>query len=141
MENVVNAAPTNKLATDRSLIKTLLLSIITCGIYPLIVMSAISSEINVVASRYDGKKTMHYCLMTFIISPITCGIASFVWYHNLSERIGKELSRRGISYSFSATDFWLWNVLGSLIFVGPFIYMYKLLEAVNKMNAHYNQNG
>lgn len=141
MENTVNTAPVGQLKTNKGLLKTILLSIITFGIYPLVVMSAVSNDINIVASRYDGKKTMHYCLLAFIVAPITCGIASIVWSHKISNRIGNELRRRGIAYSFSAADFWLWNVLGSLIVVGPFVYMHKLFKSVNLMNGHYNVNG
>lgn len=141
MENTVNTTPVGQLKTNKGLLKTILLSMITFGIYPLVVMSAVSNDINIVASRYDGKKTMHYCLLFFLIAPITCGIGAIVWSHKISNRIGAELRRRGIAYSFSATDYWLWNVLGSLIIVGPFVYMHKLFKAVNLMNAHYNVNG
>lgn len=141
MENNVNYAPVGQLKTNKGLLKTILLSLITFGIYPLVVMSAVSNDINIVASRYDGKKTMHYCLLFFLVSPITCGIASIVWSHKISNRIGNELRRRGIAYSFSATDFWLWNVLGSFIVVGPFVYLHKMFKAVNLMNQHYNMNG
>lgn len=141
MENTVNTAPVGQLKTNKGLLKTILLSMITFGIYPLVVMSAVSNDINIVASRYDGKKTMHYCLLFFLIAPITCGIGAIVWSHKISNRIGAELRRRGIAYSFSATDYWLWNVLGSLIVVGPFVYMHKMFKAVNLMNAHYNVNG
>ncbi len=141
MENTVNTAPVGQLKTNKGLLKTILLSLITFGIYGLVVMSAISNDINIVASRYDGKKTMHYCLLFFIIGPITFGIGGIVWSHKISNRIGAELKRRGIAYDFSATDYWLWSVLGSLIYVGPFIYLYKMFKAVNKMNAHYNING
>ncbi len=141
MENTVNTAPAKKLKTNKGLLKAILLSIITFGIYPLVVMSSISSDINIVASRYDGKKTMHFCLLAFIIVPLTFGIAGIVWYHRISNRIGNELKRRGISYSFSAADFWLWNVIGSIIFIGPFVYLHKMFKAVNKMNADYNING
>ncbi len=134
-------APVGQISTTRGLLKYILLSIITCGIYSLVVMSSISSEINTIASRYDGKKTMHFCLLAFIIAPITCGIATFVWYHRISERIGNELRRRGIFYSFGASDYWLWSILGSLIFVGPFIYMHKLFKAMNLLAGHYNVNG
>ena len=140
MENTVNTAPAKKLKTNKGLLKTILLSIITFGIYPLVVMSAISSDINIVASRYDGKKTMHFCLLVFIIVPLTFGIAGIVWYHRISNRIGNELKRRGISYSFSAADFWLWSVVGSIIAIGPLVYLHKLFKAVNKMNEHYNIN-
>ena len=141
MENTVTTAPVGQLKTNKGLLKTILLSLITFGIYPLVVMSEVSNDITIVASRYAGNKTMHYCLLTFIVAPITLGIAGIVWSHRISNRIGAELNRRGIAYSFSATDFWLWNVLGSLIVVGPFIYLHKMFKAVNKMNAHYNVNG
>ena len=61
MENTVNVAPRRQLKTNKSLLKTILLSMITCGIYPLIVMSEVSTDINVVASAHDGKNTMHFC--------------------------------------------------------------------------------
>ena len=141
MESTVNTAPVAQLKTNKGLLKTILLSLITFGIYPLVVMSAVSSEINIVASRYDGKKTMHFCLLLFIVAPITLGIAGIVWYHRISNRIGAELKRRGVDYNFSATDFWLWNVLGSLIGIGPLVYLHKMFKAVNLMNADYNVNG
>lgn len=135
------SAPARKLNTRRGLLKCVLLSIVTFGIYPLVMMSGISSDINITASRYDGKKTMHYCLLTFIFSWLTLGIAPIVWYHRISARIGHELARRGIAYNFSAADYWLWSVLGSFIVVGPFIYIHKLCVAMNLINAHYNING
>lgn len=141
MENTVVTAPVGQLKTNKGLVKFILLSMITFGIYALVVMSAVSSDINITASRYDGKRTMHFCLLTFIIAPITLGIGAIVWYHRISARIGNELKRRGIAYSFSAADFWLWNVIGSIIFVGPFIYMHKLFKATNLINADYNQRG
>ncbi len=141
MENMTNMAPVGQLKTNKGLLKTILLSMVTFGIYSLVVMSSVSSDINVVASRYDGKKTMHYCLLFFIVAPITFGIGSLVWSHKISARIGAELNRRGVDYSFGAADFWLWNILGSLIVVGPFIYLHKLFKAVNKMNADYNVKG
>lgn len=141
MENVVSTAPVGQLKTNKGLLKTILLSLITFGIYPLVVMSAVSNDINVVASRYDGKKTMHFCLLAFIVAPITFGIGGIVWYHRISNRIGAELARRGIGYSFSAGTYWGWSVLGALIGIGPLVYLHKLFKAVNLMNAHYNVNG
>ncbi|MBO5369175.1 MAG: DUF4234 domain-containing protein [Clostridia bacterium] len=134
-------APARKLKTNKGLIKYIFLSIITFGIYGLVVMSSLSSDINIVAGRYDGKKTMHYCLLFFVIAPITLGIGYIVWFHRISNRIGDELKRRNIPYSLSCADYWLWNVIGSLIIVGPFIYYHKLFEAANRICADYNVNG
>ena len=137
----MNTAPQYQLKTNRGMIKFILLSLITCGIYGLVVMSCISSDINVIASKYDGKKTMHYCLIYFIFTWLTLGIAPIVWYHRLSARIGNELKRREINYSFGAGSFWGWNVLGSFIVVGPLVYLHKLCKAMNLLSENYNING
>ncbi len=139
--NQYTASPVRQLKTNRGLLKYLLLGTITLGIYPLVVMSALSDDINTIAGRYDGKKTMHYCLLFFLIGPITGEIATLVWYHRVSNRIGDELRRRGIASKFGASSFWLWNVLGSLIVVGPFIYLYQLLSSMNQLAADYNRVG
>lgn len=144
MENVQFTAPVTpkaKLKTNRGLLKFILLSVITCGIYGIWVMSTVSSDINVIASRYDGKKTMHYLLMSLIFSWLSLGIVPIVWYHRISKRIGNELDRRNINYSFGAGSFWGWNVLGSLIAIGPLVYTHKLLKAMNKLCEDYNVHG
>ena len=133
--------PVCQLKTNRGLLKTILLSIITLGIYPLVLFSNISTDINTIASRYDGKKTTHYCLMAFVFSWLTLGIAPFVWCHKISARIGNELNRRNIDYGFSAGSFWGWCVLGSLIAIGPLVYYHKLFKAMNLLSEDYNVNG
>lgn len=138
---VVSTGPVGQLKTNKSLLKFILLSMITFGIYGIVVMSSVSNDINVIASRYDGKKTMHYCLLCFLVGPITCGIAILVWFHKISARIGSELERRNIDYSISASTFWCWNVLGAFIIVGPFVYSYKLFKAMNMLAEDYNIRG
>ncbi|MBQ7133659.1 MAG: DUF4234 domain-containing protein [Ruminococcus sp.] len=133
--------PARQLKTNRGLLKFILLSLITFGIYGIVVMTSISTDINLIASRYDGKKTMHYCLLIFLITPITLGIASIVWCHKISARIGAELTRRGIDYSFGASSYWLWGVLGSMIVVGPFVYYHKFFKSMNLLSADYNEKG
>lgn len=134
-------APNYQLPTQRGLLKMVVFGFLTFGIYPIVVYSLISTEINIVASRYDGKHTMHYLWIFFLLSWLTLGIAPFVWAHKLCNRIGNELRRRGVDYSFDALDFWLWCVLGSLIVVGPFIFVYRFMKAMNLMNADYNVRG
>lgn len=134
-------APAAQLPTNRSLGKFFWLSLITFGIYGLIIMTNISTDINLIATRRDGKKTMHYCLVYFLFSWLTLGILPLVWYTKLSTRISNELRARGIVYSFSAKHFWLWNILGACIICGPFIYYHKLLTAMNLLSADYNARG
>ena len=130
------------LKTNRGLIKLLLLSFITFGIYAIVFYSNLSTDINLVATRYDGKKTMHFCLLFFIVGPLTLGIATIIWSHRICARIGNELARRGVAYSFGAGSFWGWNVLGSLLFgIGPFIFLHKLCKAMNLLCADFNARG
>lgn len=139
--NVTMNSPVSQLRSDRSLLKMILLSLVTFGIYGIVVMAHIGEEVNVICGRYDGKKTMNYWLLFFLIGPLTLGIGYIVWQHKISARMGDELIRRGINYSFSAADYWLWNVLGTLIVVGPFVYLYKFIKASNSLNADFSLRG
>lgn len=126
------------LKTNRSLLKYILFSIITLGIYAIVMLCKISNEVNQVASPRDGKHTMFF-LFILLLTPLTLGICALVWYHRISNRIGDELKAREINCQFSASDYWLWNILGSLIVIGPFVYIYKLLDATNQLNKSYNE--
>lgn len=142
MQNTtVVQAPARQLPTNRGALKAIFLTIITFGIYSLVLFTKMAEELNITASKYDGKKTMNYCLLAFIVTPFTLGIGAIVWFHKFSARIGAELKRRNIDYSFGAGSFWLWNTLGALIIVGPFVYLHKLIKAINLINKDYNEKG
>ena len=165
-------APRIQLPTKRGLGKMIFLSILTLGIYPIVIFSRLSGEVNMVASRYDGERTLSFFGMVFLAPP-TLGILPLVWMHKLCRRIGTELERRNVDYAFGPRDFWLWNFLFGLLcsictavsgamlsvdygsyillwillavslltLVGPFVFMAKLMKAMNKLNADYNVNG
>lgn len=133
-------APKIQFATNRTLLKMVLFGILTFGIYDICIWCKMITELNVAACRHDGKRTMPY-LAVSMLTPITFGILPFVWHHKLCNRIGDELQRRGCDYAFSSATFWLWNVLGSLILVGPFVFTHKLLHAMNLINGDFNMRG
>lgn len=136
-----STAPVGQLTKKRNIAKLIIFTILTLGIYPIVVLSGISNDINVIASRYDGKKTMHYCLLFFLVGPLTLEIGTLVWNHKLANRVGDELKRRGIDYYISAKTYWLWSILGIFIAVGPWIYLHKLFKAMNLLCDNYNING
>ena len=129
-----------KLATNRSLAKMILLGIITLGIYPTIISYYMYEDINLIASPHDGQRTMHP-IAAGMLGAITLGIYLLIWLHKLCNRIRDELARRGIDYKFDASTFWLWGILGSLIIVGPFVYLHKYCKAMNQLAADYNERG
>ena len=139
-ERTVHSAPVLQLPTSRGLGKMIFLGILTLGIYPLVIWCRIVTELNIVASRYDGERTMSF-LGAMMLSPITLGTFPFVWFHDLCRRMGAELSRRGICYDFGASSFWLWGVLGSFILVGPFVFVHKLMKSMNLLNGDFNLQG
>lgn len=132
--------PRIQLPTKRSLAKMVFLGIITLGIYPLVIWCRIVTELNIAASRFDGERTMSWLGMT-LLAPVTLFIYPLVWSHGFCRRVGAELGRRGIVYKFGASTFWLWNVLGMFILVGPFVFLHKLMKAMNLLNGDFNSNG
>lgn len=133
--------PVAPLRTQRGLLKYVLLGLVTFSIYDIWQMSEVGDSLNLLAFKRDGKHTMHYCLMFFLVGWVTLGIGWLVWYHRVSDRIGEEQAARGLPVTVTASTFWLWGILGSLIAVGPFIYIYKLLHAMNDLSADYNVRG
>lgn len=127
-----------KITNRYNFVPFLLLTLITCGIYAIYTFGKIGDQLNLIAGRYDGQRTMNFWLLTLVISPITCGIAQLVWWHKTSERLSKELLRRQIPTNFSAGTYWLWCVLGTLILIGPFVYFYKLFQNMNQLIDQYN---
>ncbi|TPF92487.1 hypothetical protein BW14_08680 [Bifidobacterium sp. UTBIF-68] len=129
------------LNTRRSLLKYVLLGLVTFGIYDLWQMAEITNTVNLVCTRRDGKRTMNYLLMFLLVGWLTLGVGWLVWGHRLSARIGMEQAARRLPVTMTASTFWLWNILGALIVVGPFVYTYRLLHAMNDVCADYNQRG
>ncbi len=125
----VNPLGKNKL----SFVKFILLSLITFGLYGVYVYAKMGDVLNLAASRADGQKTMNFWLLFLLVSPITLGIGGLVWHHKFCARLGRELERRNLNQKISAATYWLWGVLGIVIIVGPFVYTYKLIQAVNAL--------
>ena len=133
--------PVKQLRTNRGLLKTILLSIITLGIYGIWVMYTITEDVNTIATPYDRKTTMNFLLLALVFSWLTLGIAPLVWSHRISNRIGNELLRRGIAYKFGAGTFWGRGILGVIIIIGPLVYCHKMMKSMNLLCADYNVRG
>ena len=128
------------LRCQRNFWKVFFLSLITFGIYGMVVYSHISREINTIASPHDGRRTMHF-MLAFLLCMATCGVFFFVWMHKLCNRIRAELTYRGLPNDFGPKTFWLWGVLGSFIVCGTFIFGIRFMRSMNYLAADYNVKG
>ncbi len=134
-EPVIKPKP---LKTDRKPLKVIILTILTLGIYDVFFWTDVGYDVNKLAKPHDGEKSMNYVL-AWLLGRLTYGIFVIVWAHKISGRIGRELERREIAYEFSASTYWLWCALGSLILVGPIVYIVKACRAMNLLSEDYNK--
>jgi hypothetical protein len=128
-----------KLATNRNMWKLMLLNFVTLGFYSIAFFIPLSYDLDKVAPKRDGTRTMNY-LLAHIVACFSFGIVVDIWHYNIAERIEEALARRKIDCDFETKDFWSWFILGSFILVGPFVYFHKLCKAMNLLCADYNEN-
>ena len=134
--------PPYALDTRRGLLKYILLTIVTLGIYELYIFTKMASDLNTITSRSPvGKRHTNYLLTFFLAAPLTLFIYMAVWWHGFSKHVGIELRRRNIPMTFGASDYWLVNVLLGVFVIGKFIFVYRLFHAMNALSADYNQRG
>ncbi len=124
---------------DRSLLKYILLSIVTCGIYQLYFIHKLSADVNILCEG-DGQETAGL-LKYILLSLITCGIYSFVWSYSLGNRLSENAPRYGLRFSENGTSVLLWNLFGILLCgIGPFIAMNIIIKNTNALANAYNAN-
>lgn len=126
--------------TNRGLLKFILLAPLTLGIYPLIVLCGISGDLNTIAKPTDGKDTMNW-IIAQLLGCVTFGILPLIWWHTTCERIGTQLNKRGIGYSFGAGSFWIFDVLLAWTVICPLIFMHKFFKSMNLISESYNNIG
>jgi len=100
-------------------------------------------------------------LMAVSVSVLVYLVSMYVWTYRVTKRIVNELQRRQLSAAFAVRDFWIWYLAASFIFalpaefvdgvasylmmalsfIGPLVYVYKLITAINTLAKDYNSNG
>ena len=128
-----------KLKTNRQMWKLTVLSVLTLGIYSIMFFIPLSFDLDKVDPKRERGKTMNY-LFAYVLAMFSFGIVIDIWHYHIARRIEEALERRKIEYEFGTIDFWKWFLLGSLIFVGPFVYFHKLCKAMNLLCESYNEN-
>ena len=127
-----------KLKTDRSMWKLMIFNLLTCGLYQIFFFMPFSYDLDKVAPKRDRSKTMNF-VFVYILSLFTFSFVLYIWLYHISDRVSEALERRHIDYEFGTGTFWRWYVLGSFIFVGPFVYFHRLCKAMNLLCEDYNE--
>lgn len=123
--------------SNRGLVKYILLSIVTCGIYGWYFIYKMAEDVNTMCAG-DNENTAG--LVKFILlSYITCGIYGYIWYYKLGNRLAENAPRYGLSFQENGTTVLLWLFLGALLCgIGPFVAMHILIKNTNAMAEAYN---
>ena len=126
------------LKTDRSLLIFILLSIVTCGIYNLVFLYQLITDVNI-ACEGDGDDTPGFW-MFFLLTIVTCGIYGFIWYYKLSNRLQVNCARYGQPTTEGGSAVLLWMIFGIwLCGIGTFIAWNILINNTNTVCAGYNR--
>lgn len=123
--------------TDRSLIKYIIFSILTCGIYGYYFLYMLSKDVNTICDG-DGENTAGL-LQFILLSILTCGIYAWIWYYTLGNRLSNNASRYNLNFQENGTTVLLWLLFGSLLCgIGLFIAMHILIKNTNALAFKYN---
>ena len=127
-----------RIDTQRSLLKYVLLTIVTCGIYGLYFIYALARDVNIMCEE-DGKDTPGL-LKYFLLSIVTCGIYSFVWYYNLGNRLQANANEQyELNVSENGTTVLLWMLIGSLVCgIATLVATNIIIKNTNAIATEYN---
>lgn len=122
---------------NRSLLKLVLLSLVTCGIYSWIFIYQLANDVNIICDG-DGQTTSGLAKY-MIFSILTCGIYALVWQYKLGNRLCANAARYGMTFQENGTTVLMWQLFGALLCgIGPFIAMNIIIKNTNYLAAQYN---
>ena len=115
-----------------SLLKYILLNIVTCSFYSWYFIYKIAKDMNMMCAG-DGKETSGL-LKLILLSIITCGVYGFIWYYGLGNRLAENAPRYGLSFTENGTSVLMWMIFGSLLCgIGPLIALNIIMKNTNKI--------
>jgi hypothetical protein len=126
-----------ELKTNRGLLKYLVFSFLTLGIYGLYIIHAAAQETDETCKE-DGKNTKGL-LLFILFSILTLGIYGLIWNYNIIERWGKFIRARGQTPRVTGGTYLLWLIVGAMIGIGPIVAQYLFLHTWNDVNEIHNK--
>lgn len=128
-----------RMTTERSFWKLLILSTLTFGIYELWYLHRIAKDVNIMCEE-DGKHSPGVLVM-LLLSLVTCGVYGMLWWCNMHDRMRSAAKRYDTSIDQTTSGlmllfigaYFLWGIL-------TWVAIYKFLASMNELSVAYNQH-
>ena len=122
---------------NRGIVKYIILSFITLGIYAWWYTHKLAQDMNVVCEG-DGENTPGL-LAYMLLSMVTLGLYSYWWQYKIGNRLQANAGRYGLTFRESGTTILLWDIFGVVLCgIGPFVAMWIIMKNMNAMARAYN---
>lgn len=129
--------PARRIKDNRGLLKLILLSVVTLGIYSFYFVYKMAQDMNTMCEDDDEKTggLVAYILLCII----TLGIYSLIWYYKIANRVYINAPRYGFSVAEKGSNYLLWTILGGFTFgIGALYAQHTVLKNVNSLARAYN---
>ena len=93
---------------QRNIVVSIILSIVTCGIYGIIWMIKLNDELNALANKQGATSGG----MVFLLTLITCGIYGWFWFYKMGENVDAIKNSRGEASSNSPIIYLVLGLFG-----------------------------
>lgn len=130
--------PARRIMTNRGLLKYILFTILTLGIYGYYFVYMMAQDMNTMCAD-DDQKTGG--LIAFILlNIVTLGIYGIYWWYRIANRVYLNAPRYGIAVAEKGSSFLLWYLLGLLTLgIASLVGFHAVIRNVNSLAAAYNR--
>lgn len=125
---------------ERRLWKYLVFGILTMGIYAIYFQWTMINDMNTACEyKEPGNRSPHF-LIVVLLSVVTCGIYTYVWYYQQGNRLKSAGEKYGLQIEEKGSTYLMWSIFGILLFgIGPLVAFYFLICNSNRVGAAYNE--
>lgn len=124
---------------QRSLLKLILLSFITFGIYDIWFWYKYGRDLNFLCQG-DGEETPNY-VVALLLGIVTCGIYLWYWNYKVGGRLQRNAPRYGLYFTENGASIILWYLVGVFLCgIGPFVAMHIQIKNINALAIAYNSH-
>lgn len=128
-----------RIKTDRSIWPYIFLSIVTFGIYGIWYLHKLRKDVNIMCMN-DNKHTPDL-LVLCILSVLTCGIYSMIWWCNMHDRMRSTAKELGVRVEQTTSNLML-LFIGAYFCLGilSWVAIHKVFTTANELAVAYNRS-